>query len=440
MKLSLHQSRPLRGDCLLPGDKSISHRVALFASLAEGESRIENFLDAGVTRAMLKALRALDVAWELDESTLILQGRGPGGLESPEEDLDCGSSATTMRLLAGALAGANVPCVLDGSASLRVRPMGRIIKPLQTMGVPIKAAEGDVAPLVLSRRAPGAPLRAISVSLPVASAQVKSALLLAALGAQGRTRLEEPGPSRDHTERLLASMGVGIERAPMENRVILEPPTRPLPPLRFRLPGDISSGAFLICAALIVPGSMVIIREVGLNPTRTGLLDALRAMGAEIDVQVTNEVHGEPLGDIVVQASRLHGIRIEGPLVVRMIDEFPVFSIVAALAEGETVVREAEELRYKESDRITVMCEELHAIGVDIQELPDGFRICGGRRLKGGVRVHSHGDHRLAMALCVAGLVAEDPIVVEDADVITQSFPGFQDCLEALGAKVAVCV
>lgn len=436
MKLIVRQSGSLRGECYLPGDKSLSHRAALFASLAEGESRIENFLDAGVTRAMLSAVGALGVEWELDGDVLTIQGRGPSGLQSPEYVLDCGNSATTLRLLAGALAGANVPCVLDGSTGLRTRPMGRIVKPLQDMGVPIKATTGDVAPLVLSKRRPGVPLCAISMSLPVASAQVKSALLLAALGAEGITRLEEPGPSRDHSERLLASMGVGIRRDPIDYRVILEPPTRPLCPLRLRLPGDISSGAFLICAALIVPGSMILLRDVGLNPTRIGFLDALIEMGAEIDIQVKDEVHGEPLGDVYVRASELHGIMVEDPLVVRMIDEIPVFAILAALAEGETVVREAKELRYKESDRITALCKELRAIGVDVHELPDGFRIRGDRWLKGGVRVKSHGDHRLAMTLCVAGLASEEPIIVDDAEVITQSFPEFSSHLKALGAEV----
>lgn len=438
MNLVLRHRVPLRGECWLPGDKSLSHRAALFAALAEGESRIENFLDAGVTRAMLNALRALGVEWELERDVLVLRGRGPSGLRPPEDVLDCGNSGTTLRLLAGALAGANVACVLDGSPGLRARPMDRIVKPLQDMGVPIEAARGGVAPLTLSRRTSGASLRGISMTLPVASAQVKSAVLLAALGAEGTTRIEEPGPSRDHTERLLAGMGVAIERDAEILRVILEPPSSPLKPLRLRLPGDFSSGAFLICAALIVPESDIVMREVGLNPTRTGLIEALIDMGADIDFQVTGEDYGEPRGDIKVRASKLHGTRIDGSLVVRMIDEFPVFSIVAAMAEGETVVCEAEELRFKESDRIAVLSKELKGIGVDIQERPDGFRIRGGRGLRGGVSVKSHGDHRLAMAFCIASLIAEQPILLEDAEIIDQSFPGFSRLFGALGAEVIV--
>ena len=438
MNLVLRNRGPLRGECRLAGDKSLSHRAALFAALAEGESRIENFLDAGVTRAMLNALRALGVEWELERDVLVLQGRGPNGLRPPEDVLDCGNSATTLRLLAGALAGANVPCVLDGSPGLRARPMDRIVKPLQEMGVPIEASRGGVAPLTISRRPSGVPLDAISITTPVASAQVKSALLLAALGADGPTRITEPGPSRDHTERLLAGMGAEIKSDAENLLVVLEPPSSPLKPLRLRLPGDFSSGAFLICAALLVPKSNIVLRDIGLNPTRTGLIDALIDMSADIDLQVTGEDYGEPSGDIKVRASKLHGTRINGPLVVRMIDEFPVFSIVAAMAEGETVVCEAEELRFKESDRIAVLSKELKGIGVDIQEGPDGFRIRGGNGLKGGVSVKSHGDHRLAMAFCIASLIAEQPILLEDAEIIDQSFPEFSKLFGALGAEVIV--
>lgn len=438
MSLNLRTSAPLRGECRLAGDKSLSHRVALLAALAEGESRIENFLDAGVTRAMLDALAALGVEWELEKDVLLLQGKGPGGLRPPGEALNCGNSGTTLRLLAGALAGANVPCVLDGSPGLRTRPMDRIVKPLQAMGVPIEAARGGTAPLSLSRRPNGVPLDAISITLPVASAQVKSAILFAALGADGTTTIKEPGPSRDHSERLLKAMGVGIMRDANNLRVTLDPPAGPMRPLRLRLPGDFSSGAFLICAALLIPRSDIVIRDIGLNPTRTGLIDALIAMGAAIDSQITGESYGEPIGDLRVQASKLHGTRIDGPLVVRMIDEFPIFAIVAAMADGLSVVADAEELRFKESDRIAVLSKELKGIGVDIEEMPDGFRIRGRRKLKGGVSVKSHGDHRLGMAFCIASLIADEPILLEDAEIIDQSFPEFSRHLEELGAQVLV--
>jgi 3-phosphoshikimate 1-carboxyvinyltransferase len=315
--------------------------------------------------------------------------------------------------------------------------MDRIVKPLMEMGVPIEAARGGVAPLTIARHPPGVPLNGISTTLPVASAQVKSAILLAALGAEGVTKIEEPGPSRDHTERLLKGMGVKLKHDAENRIVVLEPSGDPIKPLRLRLPGDFSSGAFLICAALLVPESEIVIREVGLNSTRTGLIDALVDMGADIETQVTGSEYGEPSGDIKVRASKLHGARIEGPLVVRMIDEFPIFSIVAAMAEGETVVCDAEELRLKESDRIAVLSEELEGIGVDIQERPDGFRIHGGNGLKGGVSVKAHGDHRLAMAFSIASLVAEAPILVERAEVIEQSFPEFSRLVVELGAEVA---
>jgi 3-phosphoshikimate 1-carboxyvinyltransferase len=314
--------------------------------------------------------------------------------------------------------------------------MGRIVDPLREMGVPIKSASGSTAPLTLSKRRPGERLKALSTSLPVASAQVKSAILLAALGADGVTEVEEPGPSRDHTERLLSIMGVEVAYDPAEYRVTLIPPPRPLRPLQLNIPGDISSGAFLIGAALIVPKSEITLHNVGLNPTRVGLLDALKAMGARIELQLNDSDQGEPVGDVRVYASDLHGIEVEGELVVRMIDEFPILAVVAAVAEGETVVRGAQELRFKESDRISALCRVLRAVGVDIEELPDGFRIRGRQALKGGAQVSSYGDHRLAMALSVAGLVAEQPIVLEDAEFITQSFPGFVEQLQDLGAEV----
>jgi 3-phosphoshikimate 1-carboxyvinyltransferase len=314
--------------------------------------------------------------------------------------------------------------------------MGRIVEPLRAMGVPIQASPGDVVPLTLGSRSEDEPLHAIEIELPVASAQVKTAILLAGLGAQGITDLREPGPSRDHTERLLASMGVEIKRDPQKHHVRLKPPCAPLLPLNLMLPGDISSAAFLIVAALIVPGSDLLLRGIGLNPTRVGLVEALQEMGARIEVQNSIEVYGEPKGNLRIQASELEGIRVEGPLVVRMIDEFPIFAVAAALAQGETVVSEAEELRYKESDRISSLCQELHNMGVKLEEKTDGFVIEGSHRLKGGVSVSSHGDHRLAMALIIAGLAAAQPTVVEGAEILQESFPELPLILGELGAEM----
>ncbi len=430
----------LQGTAALPGDKSLSHRAALFAALAEGESRIQNFLVSGVTEAMLRALTALGVPYQLDGTTLTVHGRGLGGLQAPSSPIDCGNSATTIRLLAGALAMAVVPSVLDGSAGLRRRPMGRFVEPLQAMGVEI-SAEAGCAPLTLGRSP--RPLRPLDYDLPVASAQIKTCLLLAALAAGGPTTLREPGPSRDHTERLLRSQGISVTGQKLVTEdghtlyvTRLEPPySLAFKPLVLSLPGDFSSAAFLIVAALITPGSSIVLHEVGLNPARTGLLDALLAMGADICITNPATRSGEPVGDLVVQASRLRATRVGGEQVVRMIDEFPIFAVAAACAEGVTAVTDASELRLKESDRIAGLCAELRRLGVNAEERPDGFAITGGA-LPGGAAVDPHGDHRLAMSLAVAGLAAQRPVTVGGAEIMDESFPEFVPVLRELGARL----
>lgn len=462
MRLRVSSAGALRGEIDLPGDKSLSHRAALFAALGEGESRLSNFLVAGVTQVMLNALTALGVVWELDGSTLSVQGAGLTGLCSPETTIDCGNSATTMRLLAGLLAYAGLPAILDGSPGLRRRPMERVVEPLSKMGVPIHA-DGGRAPLVFGRRVKQ--LEALQYTLPIASAQVKSCLLIAGLAADGPTRLTEPGPSRDHTERMLRSLGVTVVNEARNGGPIpiheargglylgvegytqvsgnlrytthLVPPKKlSLPFMRFSLPGDISSAAFILVAALITPGSQVRLRDVLLNPTRTGLLEALMTMGADIRIYPTGERQGEPIGDVLVRSSSLRAIQVSGPLVVRMIDEFPAFAVAAACARGRTFVRDAQELRHKESNRISALCSELQHLGIDADETHDGFSITGGEQPQGGV-VDSHGDHRLAMALTVAGLVCKQPVVVNGAEVISESFPDFLAVLQSLGAQVA---
>ncbi len=418
----------------LPGDKSLSHRAALFAALAEGESRIENFLVSGVTRAMLDSLQALGVNWQLEGATLRVQGAGlqPQN-DLPPVRLPCGNSATTLRLLAGALAAWGRAATLDGSAGLRRRPMGRILAPLRQMGVEIEA-EGDCAPLHML--AAPRPLRALDYRLPIASAQVKSCLLLAALAAEGETRLAEPGPSRDHTERMLQAMGVQVARTAQDGAWLtsLTPPEPlRLAPLAMQLPGDFSAAAFLIVAALIAPASELWLRGVGLNPTRTGLLDSLLEMGAQIETSNLRLQAGEPVGDLHICNSRLRATQIRGERVVRMIDEFPVFAVAAACAEGTTVVSEAQELRHKESDRISALGGELRQLGVDFRETADGFTLQGQPALHGG-RVDPHGDHRLAMSLAVAGLAAQAPVEVQQAQIIAESFPEFATLLQKLGA------
>lgn len=451
--LTVSPGRPLRGEmgphgaARLPGDKSLSHRAALLAALAEGESRIENFLTAGVTRAMLDGLTALGVPWELHERTLRVTGRGLHWESGAPAQIHCGNSATTLRLFAGALAALGIPAVLDGSAGLRRRPMRRIVEPLRQMDVAVEAVDG-CAPLVLSgpliSSGPHS-LRAIDHTLAVASAQVKSCLLLAALAAQGETVLREPGPSRDHTERMLRALGVPLDSRQEAGQYVTRiAPCQPvrLPPLRLALPGDMSAAAFLIVAALITPGSEIVLRSVGLNPTRTGLLEALQDMGADIQVTLHPTLAGgEPLGDLHVRHSRLHGVQVSGDRVVRMIDEFPAFAVAAAFARGETLVRQAEELRHKESDRISDLSQELRKLGASVQETPDGFCIQGGSRLNTpphGEPVLPHDDHRLAMALALVGLAAEAPVSVQGAEIISESFPDFVQVLQTLGGDLAL--
>jgi 3-phosphoshikimate 1-carboxyvinyltransferase len=439
MDLRINPGKPLRGKIALKGDKSISHRAALFAALAEGESRFKNFLKAGVTEAMLNALNDLGVGWELTNGELTVQGKGFEGLREAQKQIDCGNSGTTMRLLAGALVGANLTAVLDGSGGLRQRPMRRVVEPLQAMGGSIEASNGGAAPLRLRARVDNHALQGGEVTLSIASAQVKSAVLLAGLAADGPVTVLEPSQSRDHTERMLAAMGASIEQRQMEeiNRVTLNPMNgQKLDPLQAVIPGDFSSASFLIVAALITPDSEILIRDVGLNPTRTGLLEVLLRMGADMEIRNHDLETFEPVGDVRVRTSALKGIRISGDEVVRMIDEFPVLAAAAAYAQGETEIVQAEELRFKESDRIAGICSVWEALGIEIEERRDGFLIRGGTRPRGGV-VDPLGDHRLAMASGICGLNAMDQTVVKQSGVFRESYPEFVQDLKLLGAEIS---
>ena len=449
MNLTVTPGHALHGQADLPGDKSLSHRAALLAGMAQGESVIHNFLVSGVTHAMLGALTALGVAWELEGTTLRVVSEGLSAWKSPSTPIDCGNSATTLRLLAGALAAAGIPAVLDGSQGLRSRPMGRIVEPLRSMGVVVESDPGGCAPIRLAGRPAGQPLRSIDYTLPVASAQVKSCLLLAALAAVGETVLREPGLSRDHTERMLSGLGLRVEASlPSGNGALSQVQagytTRltssgslDLPPIDFYLPGDFSAAAFLIAGALITPGSAIQLRNVGINPTRTGLLEALGDMGAELHLANLSERCGEPVGDLEISYSTLHAGRVGGGLVVRMIDEFPAFAAAAAFADGTTLVQDAVELRNKESDRISALCAGLRHLGVQAQEAADGFTIRGGSAVIGG-QSEAYGDHRLAMALALVGLASANPVTVSGCEIIRESFPGFADTLAALGADCAI--
>ena len=422
---------PLRGRAQVPGDKSVSHRALLLGAIADGESRVDGFLPAADCLATLDAVRSLGVQVEEHSPTsLTVHGVGLHGLREPEQVLDCRRSGTTMRLLAGLLAGQPFFSVLSGAAQLRRRPMARIVEPLGSMGAIVLGRDGGRLPPLAIR---GGNLRGIDYDLPVASAQVKSAILLAALYAPGATRLSVPGQARDHTERMLAAMGADLEAE--EHSVRLEP-GQPLNPVDVVVPGDVSSAAYLVVAASVLPGSEITIENVGVNPTRTGLLDIMSAMGADLNLSDERVVGGEVVAQVTVRGAELRGVEVGGDLVVRAIDEFPILAVVATQAHGDTMVRDAAELRVKETDRIATTVRELRRLGAEIEPRPDGFAVRGPTPLEGAV-VHSHGDHRLAMALAVAGLVARGETVVEDTACVADSFPGFANTLAGLGAGVA---
>jgi 3-phosphoshikimate 1-carboxyvinyltransferase len=419
--------RGLRGRLVVPSDKSIAHRALLVGAVAEGTTVVRGFQGGRDNRATMAACRALGVAIDERGETLTIAGAGFDGLRAPAGDIDCENSGTTMRLLAGLLAGRPFTSRLVGDASLLRRPMRRVIEPLGRMGAAITSEPGDGrAPLRIEGRA----LVGVQHTLAVASAQVKSAILLAGLQASGSTRVDEPARSRDHTERMLRDFGARLCGG--ELWVALDGPQR-LRGTTIDLPGDFSSAAFLVVAAAVIPGSEIRLTGVGLNPTRTGLLDALAAMGAAIEV-VPEAGASEPVGTLVVRHGPLHATHIAGELLVRCIDEFPILCIAAARAEGTTEIRDAAELRVKESDRVAVMAELLRALGVAVAELPDGLVIHGASRL-GGARVDPRGDHRIAMAAAVAGLAGAAPVVIDDPDCAEVSFPGFYAILaRAAGA------
>lgn len=422
-------SRPLRGTLRVPADKSISHRAAILASLADGETRIENFLPSETTHATLDCLRALGAEIESrDETTLVVHGRGLRGLCEPNDVLFCKGSGTTMRLLAGLCAGQDFFSILDGTPALKRRPMARVVEPLRAMGATILAREdGRLPPLAIR----GGTLHGIEYTMNVASAQVKSAILLAALFADSPTTVREPSQSRDHTERMLRACGIKLQIANCELRI--HPCSRiAILNSQFLIPCDFSSAAFFIVAALIVPQSEICIQGVGVNTTRTGLLDALARMGAPIKLENVREESGEPVADIIVRSAELHATEIAGDAVPRMIDEFPVFAIAATQARGETSVRDAAELRVKESDRIGTLAQELRKMGAQIEERADGFVIAGPTPLH-GARVHTHNDHRLAMSLAVAALIARGDTIIEGWECVADSFPNFDKTLGGIG-------
>ncbi|WP_446831872.1 3-phosphoshikimate 1-carboxyvinyltransferase [Candidatus Foliamicus sp.] len=411
----------------VPGDKSISHRAAMLAALASGQSEIVNFLPGSDCLATVAALEKLgaEVTW-LDRNHLLIRGRS--ALRSPQVPLDCGNSGTSMRLLAGLLAGQNIAAELRGDASLSTRPMRRVVDPLRRMGARIEALGEDGRPPLRIEAGDG--LRGVSYTPPMPSAQVKSSVLLAGLGARGQTCVRESTPTRDHTERMLPHFGVAVERSAGAACLV---GGRPLRAARVDVPGDFSSAAFLLLAGIIGRVEMRA-QHVGVNPARTGLLSMLERMGGNVQVAARGEVGAEPVADLVATPGALHGALLPASLVPAAIDEMPAVFAAAACASGQTVIEGASELRVKESDRITAMVEGLETLGVRCREAPDGASIQGGS-VRGG-EVDAHGDHRVAMAFSVLALAASEPIVVRGVEMVDTSFPGFADAVRPLGLAI----
>ena len=421
----------LEGEIIIPGDKSISHRAVILNSLTRDGARIDNFAPGRDCLATVRCLKALGVKIDRmgssDSHTLLVSGTGEDGLKEASNVLNAENSATTMRLLGGLLASQPFLSVITGDASLRNRPMDRLIEPLRLMGADIWGRGRDsFAPLVIK----GGKLRGIDFALPVPSAQIKSAILLAGLFASSNTVLYQKIPSRDHTERMLKWMGASLESR--ENSISLLPLSNPLVPVNLRVPGDISSAAYFLVAGAIHPNARLVIKDCGINPTRTGIIDILLAMGARLKIYNERLEAGEPLADIVVESSELTGTEVGGDTIPRLIDEIPVLAVAGCVAKGKTVIRDAGELRVKESDRIATVVSELSRLGAKIEPLPDGMVIYGGKPLT-GTEVDSHFDHRLAMSLAVAGLVAKEETAVKHAQVAQVSYPTFwQDLQQAL--------
>lgn len=421
-------SGPLRGTITAPGDKSISHRALMLSALAVGESVVEGLLEGEDVRATAVAMRAMGATIEKRGDAWHIWGVGVGGLLQPTVHFDMGNSGTSTRLLMGLVASHAITATFTGDASLSGRPMGRVIDPLSTMGADITAAPGGRLPLTVRGLCPAVP---IEYRLPVASAQVKSAVLFAGLNTPGITRVVEPVPTRDHSERMLAAFGAEIAR---EGDVIAIRGEAELQPQRITVPGDPSSAAFATVAALLVPGSCVTIVNVGLNETRAGLFKVLRDMGADIVFANARTVGGEPVADLVVNHSTLTGVDVPPDLAPTMIDEFPILFVAAALARGRTVMRGIGEMRVKESDRIAVMAKALTDCGVHVEELADGLIVegSGGEPLGGGATIATHLDHRIAMSMTVAALVARQVVTIDDVSPVATSYPDFFDQIGSL--------
>lgn len=413
-----HKSHPLKGEITVPGDKSISHRGIMLGALANGTTSITNFLKGADCLSTISCFQKMGIEIEETENEILVHGKGLHGLSAPKEILDAGNSGTTTRLISGILAGQNFSCDLTGDASIQKRPMKRIMTPLSMMGADITSVHNNgCAPLHIK----GAPLKGISYQSPVASAQIKSCVLFAGLYADRKTSVTEPFLSRNHSELMLSSFGASVQTCGTTATIEPEPV---LTAQKVEVPGDISSAAFFIAAGLLIPGSELLIKNVGINPTRDGILRVCRQMGANLELLNTRTQCGEPVADILVKHSELNGTVIEGDLIPTLIDELPVIAVMAACANGETIIRNAEELKVKESNRLEIIVHHLSEMGCDITGTEDGMIIRGGKPLHGAV-LDSHLDHRIAMSFAVAGLVADGETEITNADCVNISYPGF---------------
>lgn len=413
-----HKSHPLKGEITVPGDKSISHRGIMLGALANGTTSITNFLKGADCLSTISCFQKMGIEIEETENEILVHGKGLHGLSAPKEILDAGNSGTTTRLISGILAGQNFSCDLTGDASIQKRPMKRIMTPLSMMGADITSVHNNgCAPLHIK----GAPLKGISYQSPVASAQVKSCVLFAGLYADGKTSVTEPFLSRNHSELMLSSFGAFVQTCGTTATIEPEPV---LTAQKVEVPGDISSAAFFIAAGLLIPGSELLIKNVGINPTRDGILRVCKQIGANLELLNTRTQCGEPVADILVKHSELNGTVIEGDLIPTLIDELPVIAVMAACANGETIIRNAEELKVKESNRLEIIVHHLSEMGCDITGTEDGMIIRGGKSLHGAV-LDSHLDHRIAMSFAVAGLVADGETEITNADCVNISYPGF---------------
>lgn len=425
-RIEISKANVLKGSVSIPPDKSISHRAILFSSIAKGKSFVKNILRAGDIDATLEACRSLGVSIEDHGDHVIIHGKGLHGLSEPANIIDCGNSGTTLRLISGILAAHPFFSVLTGDESLRKRPMARIIEPLSLMGADIKARGGNQFPPLGIR---GNQLKPITYTMPIASAQVKSSLLLAGLFTDGITEITEPVQSRDHSEKMLSFLGADITVKDMQ---ITVRGGKDLRASEISVPGDFSSAAFFIIAALMIPSSEITLKKVGINPTRTGLLTILQQMGARIEVTNIHDVSGESVANISCTGmDRLQAVHIKKEMIPSLIDEVPILCVISALADGTTTIRGAEELRVKESDRIASMASELRKMGVTIEEYPDGISIQGPADLRGAT-VDSYGDHRIAMALAIAALSAEGTTTIRGCSAVNISFPGFFDAIRSI--------